>query len=282
MPRFKDQAVCIRHIDWSETSQVVALITRDHGRIRGLAKGSRRTSPGAIARYCGGIDLLTRGEVIATTKPSTDLATITEWDLQDTYRQLRTDLHAHRLGMYGADLTGALTADHDPHPRVFDALVNFLEAIAGGVEKPIAPEAALLRFQWDVLVDCGFKPELNQDVVTGEPLITPQGGAMPAATGPMMFDPQAGGITLRAGATGAGQRVQDAGPWRVRGETIDLLRQLMLDSDPAAALESTSMENDAKAREKNSERIRRANRLLCVYTRSILDRELPTMRFVLE
>ena len=56
MSRFKDQAVCIRMIDWSETSQIVALLTREHGVLRGLAKGSKRMSPSAISRFSGGIE----------------------------------------------------------------------------------------------------------------------------------------------------------------------------------------------------------------------------------
>lgn len=260
MPRFKDQAVCIRDIDWSETSQVVALFTREHGKVRGLAKGSKRTSPGAIARFCGGIDLLTRGEVVATTKPSTDLATITEWDLQDPMRHLHTDLRAHRLSMYAADFVAALTMDHDPHPKVFEGLVWFLETLATENARPQAA-AALLRFQWEVLADCGFKPELDRDVVTGQ-LLT-EAGSM------LLFDPRAGGVTAEVAEGVSGLGVNDAGPWRVRSETVDLLRRLP--HKPLAALALA-----------DGERLRRANRLLCVYARAILDRELPTMKFVLE
>ncbi len=278
MPRFKDQAVCIRHIDWSETSQVVALMTREHGKLRGLAKGSRRTSPGAIARFCGGIDLLTRGEVIAATRPASDLAAITEWDLQDSFHHLRTDLQAHRLGMYGADLVASLLMDHDPHPRVFDALVRFIESLrveeAGNAQADDADRqmaTALLRFQWNVLADCGFKPELDRDVVTGQPI--------GSSGGHLLFDPRAGGVTMEAGATANGQSISAAGPWRVRGETIDLLRRLgddpgddLVDADPGDP-------GDPGA---DVQRLRRANRLLCVFTRTVIDRELPTMRFVLE
>ena len=260
MPRFKDQAVCIRDIDWSETSQVVALFTREHGKVRGLAKGSKRTSPGAIARYSGGIDLLTRGEVVATTKPSTDLATITEWDLQDPFRHLHTDLRAHRLSMYAADFVAALTMDHDPHPKVFEGLVWFLQTLGTENARPHAA-AALLRFQWDVLADCGFKPELDRDVVTGQ--------SLQATENMLMFDPRAGGVTAELAPGVSGLGVNDAGPWRVRSETIELLRRL-----PHETL-ATMVAADA-------ERIRRGNRLLCVYARAIVDRELPTMKFVLE
>lgn len=243
-------------------------MTREHGKLRGLAKGSRRTSPGAIARFCGGIDLLTRGEVIAATKPTTDLAAITEWDLQDSFHHLRTDLQAHRLGMYGADFVASLLMDHDPHPRVFDALVHFIESLrvdkTGKVSADEADRqmaAALLRFQWTVLADCGFKPELDRDVVTGLP--------MESSGGHLMFDPRAGGVTMEPGAVASGQSISDSGPWRVRSETIDLLRRLSVDAGVDLI--------DADV-----QRLRRANRLLCVFTRTVIDRELPTMRFVLE
>jgi DNA repair protein RecO (recombination protein O) len=122
MPRLKDQAICIRLFDWSETSQIVALLTEHHGKVRGLAKGSKRTSPGAVARFSGGIEMLTQGQIVWISKPSVELATLTEWDLQNPYRHLRQDLTAQRLSLYAADLTGALLAEHDPHPNVFAAL----------------------------------------------------------------------------------------------------------------------------------------------------------------
>ena len=168
MPRIKDQAICIREYDWSETSEVVVLLTREHGKIRGLAKGARRTSPGAVARFSGGIDLLTAGEVLAAQRPNSELLTVTEWDLQNPYWHLRINLEAHELGMYAADLTHMLTADLDPHPGTFDALSRFLEALGASAS---THQAALLRFQWEVLADCGFKPELERDVHTGEALI---------------------------------------------------------------------------------------------------------------
>ena len=130
MPRFKDHAICIRHIDWSETSQVVALLTREQGKVRALAKGSKRTSPGAVARFSGGIELLTLGQAVGIIKPSTDLATLTEWDLQNPYFHLRRDLAAHETALYAADLSNALLADHDPHAGVFAALAQLLEVLA--------------------------------------------------------------------------------------------------------------------------------------------------------
>jgi DNA repair protein RecO (recombination protein O) len=244
MPRIKDQAICIRHIDWSESSQVVVLLTQEHGKLRGLAKGSKRASPSAVQRFSGGIELLTMGQVVAVSKRTAELATVTEWDLQNDYHYLRHDLRAQRLAMYGADLTHAMLADEDAHPGAFTAMSEFLTALADIPGRA----AALLRFQWVLLEDCGYRPELERDVRRGDPL-----GKARAYT----FDPVAGGLTVENG-------IDD---WRVRGKTVTLLQKLL-------AGESI---DDAEA-----DSLDRANRLLCVYARSILDKELPTMGVVLK
>ena len=153
MPRFKDQAICIRDLDWSETSQLVVMLTRDHGKVRGLAKGSRRQSPSAIAKFSGGINLLNRGEVVATTRRNTQLAAVTEWDMQDDHFHLRRDLSAMRLASYGADLCNAMLADEDAHPGTFEALLVFLRALnPGGTEVP-PPSAEA----YGELLECNYK-----------------------------------------------------------------------------------------------------------------------------
>lgn len=265
MPRFKDQAICIRHIDWSETSQIVALLTEHHGLLRGLAKGSKRTSPSAVARYCGGIELLTQGQAVGMTKPTAELATITEWDLQQPYHHLRQSLRAQRLAMYGADLAAAMLADHDPHPRAFAALARLLD----GLSDPARHGEALLGYQWRLLEDAGYRPQLDRDVRTGKPIeaVIAQDQANPAVSR-YTFDPRGGGLTVVAKAI-------ENGSWRVRPATVTLLGRLAAGGEVSAA---EGMPGGGELQEC----IGRANRLLCAYARAILDRELPTMAYVLE
>lgn len=234
----------LREYEWSETSQVVVLLTRGHGKVRGLAKGSKRLSPSSVQRFSGGIELLTLGEVIATTKRTTELASVTEWDQQRTYPVLRQDLAAQWLAMYAAEVTAAMLADLDAHPAVFDALGRFLGELAG---EDATPQTALLCYQWALLSDCGYRPELAADVQTGQPL---DGAAA------YTFDATHGGLTHHEGAS----------DWRVRAQTVALLRSV------AAERPLDGAADDALAR---------ANRLLCVYIRALLDRELNTMRVVL-
>ena len=253
MPRIRDQAICIRQIDWSETSQIVGVLTREHGQVRGLAKGSKRNSPSAIAKFSGGIELLTAGEILAIIRPA-GLATITEWDLQKPYWHLRRNLGAQHLAMYAADLIAALLPEHDPHPATFDELDRLLVSLAN----PGRPDSDLLRFQCRLLQDIGYEPQLHQNARTG--LILPDDPVY-------LFDPHAGGLLQHDGRLGSD--TDDAGPWRVRRETIDALRAGM------------GVQGDERITGFEDKTIERANKLLCVYIRCILDRDLPTMSVVL-
>ncbi|MEM7577768.1 MAG: DNA repair protein RecO [Planctomycetota bacterium] len=240
MPRFKDLAVCLRGVEYSESSQVVVLLTQAHGKVRGLAKGSRRLAPSSIQRYSGGIELLNRGQVVATTRPSSELASITEWDLQDDAHHLRLDLSAQRFALYAADLTHALLADLDPHPDTFAALVrllNMLEARGAGTQA-----SALLRFQWTLLDDAGYRPVLDHDALYNTEL---------AAAEAYTFDAQAGGFTADDGRSA----------WRVRRGTLETLRSVASEASEDIALDAAQ----------------RGNRLLAAYARELIGRELPTM-----
>jgi DNA repair protein RecO (recombination protein O) len=249
VPRVKDQAICVRLLDWSQSSQIVTLLTQHHGKFTGVAKGSKRNSPSSMARFSGGFELLTRGQVLAAVKDTGELAALTEWDLQETFPHLRRSLQAHQFALYAADLTHALLADLDAHPQMFAALDEFLASL--GNPDPPTLAIALLRFQWRTLADAGYQPQLDRDMVSGSPL-------PPART--YVFDPVAGGFTLPALAL-----ENRPGRWAARPKTLAALR------DAAAGLFDSLDPLD----------VQRANRLLASYATVLLDRELPTVPFLL-
>lgn len=244
MPRFKDVAVCLRHVEFSETSQVVVLLTAEHGKVRGLAKGSRRLAPSSIQRFSGGFELLTLGQVVATSRPSSELASLTEWDLRDDVHHLRQNWRAQRLAFYAGDLTHALLADLDPHPATFGAFVALLAGLND--TNPTNQDAALLAFQWALLDDVGYRPVLDRDALDDTPL---------APAEAYTFNPQAGGFTADAGTS----------PWRVRRATLDALR----------------LTRDGRSQDAEAQAVHRANRLLAAYARELIGRELPTLAVAL-
>ncbi|MEM6333527.1 MAG: DNA repair protein RecO [Planctomycetota bacterium] len=250
MPRFEDEAVVLRAVEWSESSQIVTLLTRTHGKVRGLAKGSKRQSPSSVQRFTGGFELLTVGQVTATTRPSTELATVTEWDLLDAHPHLRRSLARQRVGFVAASYVDALTADEDPHEALYDAVRAVLGGGGDDDSDAVAGSAGLLAFQWALLSEVGYRPELAADVRTGAELALTEAGRY-------TFDPQAGGFTAERGDD----------RWRVRGETLALLRGVAGGESIDAGAAGVT--------------VGRANRLLTSYVRELIGRELPTMGLVL-
>ena len=240
MPTISDNAVCIRRWDFSETSQTVSLFTQQHGIIRGLAKGSKREK----GNFSGGFDVLTLGNIVAIIKPGRDLATLTEWDLQNTCRHLRSSLDANRNAMYMADLIHHMLTDHDPHPNVYTIFTKTLEQMRES--KTIG--LSLLAFQLNLLSESGYEPILDRDAQTGQDL---------------SFDEPTLAFSALAGGTVADDGGSDR--WRVRTETI----QLMLD-----VIQSKPISDPNQV-----ESIERANRLLAAYTREIIGTEPAAFRW---
>ncbi len=202
MPTISDDAITLRQWDFSETSQTVRLLTREHGAIRGLAKGARRER----GMFSGGFEVCTRGQLVAIVKPGRDLATLTEWRLLEVFPAVRRRLSANRAALLAADLVAHLLDDADPHPEVHDGLLALLRRL----ETPGADGPALLAFQWLLLDAAGYAPRLDEDVARGGPL---EGDA------PVLgFRPDAGGFTADPDAAGA------PGTWRLRRSTFEAVR----------------------------------------------------------
>ncbi len=245
MPTIRDTAVVIRRWDYSETSVTVSLFTREHGVIRGIAKGAKRVK----GAFSGGMDLLTAGQVVAIVKPGRELSTLTSWSLAETFPHLRRSLAANRAAIYMCDLVHHLLRDHEPIPRAFDAMMQSLTRLSDRQ----AVDRTLLEFQWMLLVEGGFRPVLDRDAQTGKPL--------PAEGETLAFSARCGGVVADTGG-------EDR--WRVRRGTIDLLRTIAGEA-PAAP---TAPIDDV-------ETIGRANRLLAAYIREVLGAEPAAMAWAL-
>jgi DNA repair protein RecO (recombination protein O) len=163
MAAIKDQAVVLRRLDYSETSQVLVFFTREHGPQRLIAKGIKR---GTKKKFSTGIDLLERGQVmfLPSGRAEGSLGTLTEWRQSDLFMGLRGSLEALYAGQYAAEVTAAMTEEGDPHPELFDALAELLSALSAG-----APGlAVLVTYQQELLTAAGLWPELTRCVLCGK------------------------------------------------------------------------------------------------------------------
>src|ERR1700704_6110913 len=112
----KPQGLVIRATDFSETSRIVTLWTRELGKVRALAKGGRRLK----SNFESALDLLTVCDIVLLRKTSGGLDLLTEARVVERFGRLRHDLPALYAGYYVAELLNDWTEDHDPHAALYD------------------------------------------------------------------------------------------------------------------------------------------------------------------
>ncbi len=237
----------MRHWDWSETSQTVSLFCRERGLVRGLAKGAKR----ANGQFSGGIELLSRGEVLGVQKPTSELATLTAWDLRETYPVLRRSLRAFYAGQGMAGVAFVAVGPGDPHPLLFDSLVDGLGMLGDGTI-----DVAMARFLWAALSESGHRPEFSRYVDSDAALAKASSYRFSSARGGLVRDVPTQSSGMRAGASGLGV-------WGVRADTVKLL--LTLEREGA---DGSGFSDETWAR---------AARLLAAHSRRAFDRDIPAL-----
>jgi DNA repair protein RecO (recombination protein O) len=129
----KDDAICIRCVDYSETSQVLTMFCRQAGKVGMMAKGARRQK----SPFGGPVQVFSHGPIVYSDHGEGRLSTLTEFERQGDFTLLRRRLTTLNAAMFGVELVNLLTTDTDPHPEVFDDFLRFLgdtERAASDVE----------------------------------------------------------------------------------------------------------------------------------------------------
>jgi DNA repair protein RecO (recombination protein O) len=207
----KTEALVIRLADFSETSRVATLFTRDFGKISALAKGGKRLK----GPFEAALDLLTHCRIVFLRKSSTSLDLLTEAQVISRFRPQGRSLARLYGGYYVAELLTGLTEEYDPHPVLFDAAVRTLARLAS--DEP--PRPAVLRFELATLREIGQLPAVDECLRCGQPTDT---------GGPFVFWVSQGGLLC------ASCRQREHNSVLIHPPTIAYFRRLA-DDDPVSA-----------------------------------------------
>jgi len=184
--RQRESAICIRTVDYSETSQVVHFFTRGWGVVRLLAKGTKRPK----SKSGGPIDLLCEGDLVFIASSRETLGTLIEFTESVSHAELRKESARLNAGLYMIELVGAMMGEGDPHPEVYDLLHNALVRLAQD-DAPVP--AVLAYFQWRLLRRVGLLGDMTSCVSCGRPIA---GGDRPARN--VYFSGAQGGLLCAA------------------------------------------------------------------------------------
>jgi DNA repair protein RecO (recombination protein O) len=163
MPREESSpAIVLRARDYAESDRIVTLLTRDHGKLSGIAKGVKASR----VRFERKLEPFSHVMVHFRRRPHGELVFITRAEAAELAQfRLDDDLGKFALGSYMVELCDALTSEEAEASEAYRILADALAALAR-----VSADAALRQaFELKILRWAGFGLEFGRCRVCGNP-----------------------------------------------------------------------------------------------------------------
>ena len=213
MATYRDEGVVLRTMRLGEADRIVTLATPEHGKVRAVAKGIRKTK----SRLTGRLEPLTHVSMMCWRGRELDV--VNQVESIEHFKAIRGDLERVPTALTMLEVVDHVALERNPMPEMFRTLLGALRTLE---ERP-AP-ALLGAFLWRVLALEGVAPSVDQCARCG------------SETELLAFDAAEGGFLCRTCRRG-----QAVGP-----PTVNLIRQI-LSGSVRSALEEPSSRATAEA-----------------------------------
>jgi len=148
------QGICLRRVDYGDTSQVATLLVPDSGLLAFMARGAKRATKKGVKR---GFDLLCRYRLSYRPGRRSSLHTLLDRRMVEDFRGLRTSLQRILHGYAAAELMLNFTVDARPCPELYGRLLDTLRGLARGRN----PRTSLLLLEMAALRYDGTLPRFE-------------------------------------------------------------------------------------------------------------------------
>lgn len=157
---FRSEAIVLRRTDIGEADRLLTLYTHDFGKMKAVAKGSRKPQ----SRKTGHVEPFMRTQFLFA--EGRGLNIITQAEMVEGYPELRQDLVRSTYASYAVELLDRFTVEDDHHSGVYQLLADALGWFAVGDDLLLAARFYELK----LLSLVGFRPQLFHCVSCGEPI----------------------------------------------------------------------------------------------------------------
>jgi DNA repair protein RecO (recombination protein O) len=146
------EGVILRKYCLRETSYILVVFTKEHGKIRGIVKGVRNPYP----QFAGDYEIFTLCRLVFYKKKRTfDL--ITQCEAIDAFLPVRKDIERLTYANYFIELADIVTVDNDVNEPLYEVLLGSLGLLA----TDCSPKRAARIFELKLLGAVGLSPELS-------------------------------------------------------------------------------------------------------------------------
>ena len=234
---YRATGVVLRTYKLGESDRIIVLLTEQHGKVRAVAKGVRKTK----SKFGGRLEPMSHVQLLL--HEGRDLDIVNQVDTVESLAPLMVDLDHMTRGMAVLEAVDQMAMDREPNPQLYRMLVGVLRTIAISDSPLVVP-----AFFWKLLSLEGVRPELDACVRCGdpEPLVA--------------FDMDHGGVLCRTCRSGA----------PISADALELMRMILggqLNAALAAPITQASHEVSSHATRAVEHHIERKLRSVAVFER---------------
>ena len=182
MPReFSTPAFVLRTRPYGESDRIVTLITEQHGKLAGIAKGAKNSR----RRFAGTLEPFVRIRAVFQQRASSDLVFLLRCEFVGALRAFGRDLDRFAAGSYVLELTDRMVFGRESGGEVYRLVHDALTLLDAGA----ACDPLLRAFELHLLTATGYGPSLDRCRGCGRTA---------EETAPMYVASERGGLVCRA------------------------------------------------------------------------------------
>lgn len=160
--QYRTEAIVLRLLDYGESDRIVTFCTSEFGKLRGIAKGARRSRK----RFANALEPFSSSHILFSRRGPDSLALIESSDVICHFPAIRADLEKTLSASYLIDLTDQFTLEDKKNEKLFQLLIGFLHLL----ETVPARESLLRFFEIRLLKLSGYDPLLDHCLICKAPL----------------------------------------------------------------------------------------------------------------
>lgn len=153
----KTPAIVLRTFNYGESDLIVTFYSADFGKIKGIAKGARRSK----RRFVNTLEPFACSTIIFTKRDDASLLFLENSDIINHYSGIRADLEKTLAASYLIDLVDQFTVEGKMSRELFSLVEDFLSFID---QNPTA-DALMRSFEMRLLKHSGYDPVFDRCTV---------------------------------------------------------------------------------------------------------------------
>ncbi len=149
---YRTEAVVLKAFDYGEADRILTLFSPNHGKLRAIAKGVRKTK----SRMSGHVDLFTRSTLLVATGRQLDI--VTQAETLESFRPVRENLERLSRAHYIAELVDGFAAERQANYPLYALTVATLRRLGEELDRDLVVRS----FELQLLGFTGYRPQLHR------------------------------------------------------------------------------------------------------------------------